>query len=104
MAVPKLDTIRRPALAADVRATTAHHLLLDLDALPGATPEELSALNEYVERRGGKSMYHHDRPMHALLQTAATKYPSTILKTPPDGTSPIRPELAPSDALVRALK
>jgi len=87
-----------PTFAADVRATTARHPLLHLDALPGATPEEWSALNEYVERRGWKSMYHHDRPMHSLLQTAAAKYSSTLLKTPSDGTTPIRPRFAPSDA------
>lgn len=56
------------------RELAARYLLLHLDQVPTATPEDRAALDEYVIRAGWKSLYGRDRRMYQLLRGAAEKY------------------------------
>jgi hypothetical protein len=56
------------------RELMARHLLLHLDELSEARPEDLSALDEYVKRGGWRSLYGHDRRMYRMLRAGAERY------------------------------
>jgi hypothetical protein len=52
----------------------ARNLLLHLDQLGKAAPEDLAVLTEYVRNEAWKSLYRHDRGMYLLLRAGAVKY------------------------------
>jgi hypothetical protein len=55
------------------RELTARHLLLHPDKVASASPEAMAALRAYVQERGWRSMYNHDRRMYLLLRAGAEK-------------------------------
>jgi hypothetical protein len=65
---------RKRIRGARERELTARHLLLHLDKLSEARPEDLSALDEYVKRGGWRSLYGHDRRMYRMLRAGAERY------------------------------
>ena len=58
-------------LGARWREVTARQLLLHPVAVPRATAEELEALQAYIDRRGWRSLYGHDRRMYRILRARA---------------------------------
>ena len=62
------------SVGARKRELNARHLLLHLDQLDHASPEDLAALVEYVRAGTWKSLYGHDRRMYLLLQAGVVNY------------------------------
>jgi hypothetical protein len=64
---------RKLIRGARARELAARHLLLHPDQVATASAEELSALREYLQEQGWRSLYGHDRRMYRLLRAGAEK-------------------------------
>ncbi len=64
---------RKYIKGARARDLMARHLLLHQDQVETATAEALDALKSYIQERGWRSLYGHDRRMYHLLKQAAEK-------------------------------
>jgi hypothetical protein len=56
------------------RELTARHLLIHQELIPHAGRSEMKALQEYMERRGWRSLWGHDNRMYRILREAAERY------------------------------
>lgn len=55
------------------RELTARHLLLHIEKVASASPEDLEALRNYITDREWGSLYGHDRRMYRLLKAGMEK-------------------------------
>jgi hypothetical protein len=55
------------------RDLTARHLLLHPELVKTAPAADRAALGEYIDRKGWRSLYGHDRGMYRLLRAGVEK-------------------------------